>query len=191
MTFQLPSEAWQVLDEEFHRPLILDLENVARGANIPLPMTWARVADYCSDGEIAYLRTIRRQAARKGRYGLVLTGQEPGVSPFNRFTAVAGACLRNYLNARVVTLQELLDAIKVGSVPEPSVLLTPNFFVGQSRGGRIAEWQTQGLLSLLYRRQSQGLQTFLYVSDLDELAAAYGPAFARHLRDNYCVVRAE
>lgn len=188
MDVAIPTEAEKVLpDEQFHQSLIADIDNVARAANIPIDMIWAPMAQYCTQVEIDYVAALRRQS-QSGNYGVVITAKRPQHSMITRFTAITGACVRNYVNARVMTLQDVLECIKASEMPTPTVLLLPNFYVGVKTGGRVAEWQTQGLLSMLYQRQAEGLQTFLYVSSMKELEDYYGAAFCQHLRENMVMI---
>lgn len=191
MSAQVPIEAFKsnLLDKEFHRSLLDDLPAMARAANIPVQMVWTSMTKVCVPQEIEYLKAIRRKSLA-GVCGMVYTGK-PKKPMTNRMMAAAGACLRNYIDARVLTLEDLLTNIKSNTLGSPAVLFVPNFFVGTKEGGKIAEWQTSGLLSMLYSRQAEGHQTMLYVKSLTELATAYGPAFEQHLRANFEILTEE
>lgn len=182
----VPEAAFEskVLDKEFHRPLIDDLPALARAANIPVQTVWTSMVGVCTHAEIEYVRGLRRKSL-DGVSGLVYLGASPSLPMTNRMMAMAGACLRNYIDARVMTLDDLLQGLKLGSLGTPTVLLVPNFFVGVKDGGKVAEWQISGLLSMLYSRQAEGLQTVLYVKSLTELSSAYGAAFKQHLDANF------
>lgn len=178
-----------VLHPEVHGRLVANLEGFARRANILESMILHKMSAFaCTPAEIEYVRGIRRQADA-GSYGLVYVGKE--TKPvMTRMMGVAGACLRNFVEAKVITLQELLSDLKEGSPPDVSVLLVPNFFVAKSEGGRIAEWHIAELLGLLYARMAKGQQTFLYVSDMEALRKTYGEPIFQHLDHHFKGVQA-
>jgi hypothetical protein len=173
-----------ILSREDHSRLVQNLEHYAQKANILDLMILNKMSFFaCTEAEIDYTKAIKRMAA-KGNYGLIYTGKE--TSPvITRMMAVAGACLRNFVDAKVVTLQELLSDIKEGNHPEARVLLIPNFFINRADGGKIAEWHIPELLHLLYSRMMKGQQTFLYVSDFDALRKNYGDPIANHLEKSF------
>jgi hypothetical protein len=178
-----------VLSPEVHGRLVANLDCFARRANIMEQMVLHKMSEFsCTAIEIDYVKKIRRQPAM-GNYGLIYTGKE--TKPvLTRMMAVAGACLRNFVEAKVVTLQELLSDMKEGSPPEATVLLVPNFFVAKSEGGKIADWHIAELLGLLYARMAAGKQTFLYVSDFQALQKTYGDPIAEHLKNHFKSVAA-
>lgn len=171
-----------VLDEHYHAALLRNVDAVVRDANIPEAALRRSMVGVCSDTEIDYVKGMRRHTAQ-GIYGLVMFGLHPQTSPLERCHAIAAACLRNYIAARVMTMQEVLDALDERDMPAPSVLLIPNFYTGQD-AGKISHWDIPALLGLLYTRQSSGLQTVVYVKDtspFDLLKKAYGESFVQHL----------
>lgn len=173
-----------VLSPEVHGRLVQNLDAFARRANIMESMILHKMSEFaCTPEEIAYVRKIRRQSDA-GSFGLLYMGKETKpVLP--RMMGVAGACLRNFVEAKVVTLQELLSDIKLGTPPDATVLLIPNFFVAKSEGGKIADWHIAELLGLLYARMARGQQTFMYVSDFDSLRKTYGDPIASHLQNHF------
>ncbi len=168
-----------VIDEHYHAALLRDVDSVVRSANIPEAMLYRSMVGLCSETEIEYMRGMRRNAAT-GVYGLVLQGLKPRTSPLERFSAIAAACLRNYISARVMTLQDVLEALAESDMPEPTVLLVPNFYVGMDGGGP-SKYRVPALLGLLYARQAAGLQTVVYVQSLAAMGAAYGASCEQHL----------
>lgn len=187
----IPDEAFstEVLDKELHEPLIKDIQAVARSANIPQSMLWTSMGEHCSLGEIEYVKNLRNWADQ-GKYGLAYIGRPPkgDKSVPTRMHLVAAACVRNYINAKVISLQSVIAHLRKDSLPSPTVLLIPDFCVGHSEGGKVPEWIIHGLLSMLYDRQSAGLQTFLYVKSSEDLKNGLGSAFVDHIIDNFTIV---
>jgi hypothetical protein len=168
-----------VLDETYHAALLRNVTAVLREANIPAAALHRSMAGTCSEEEISYVKKLRGHP-RHGVYGLVMLGRHPTTSPLERCHAIAAACVRNYIGARVMTMQDILDALDEKDMPQPTVLLIPNFYVGQD-AGRISHWDIPSLLGLLYARQSASLQTVVYVKDMAQLGKAYGDSFVQHL----------
>ncbi len=179
-----------VLDPSVHGRLLQNLDHFAQKANIQKHMITMKMSEFnCTKQEINYVKTIKRKSA-DGIYGLVYTGKEDGSSVITRMMAIAGACLRNFVDAKVMTIQELLSELKEGTPPEVSVLLVPNFFISRAEGGKIADWHIAELLGLLYSRMATGKQTLLYVSDFEALRKAYGDPMATHLEQHFRAIEA-
>jgi hypothetical protein len=169
-----------ILDAGIHDRLVRNLPHYARRAGIPEIMILQKLSDFgCSPEEIDYARKIKQQAS-KGIYGLIYLGAET-TPVMTRMCAVAGACVRNFIDAKVMILQELVAELLEGDTPEHSVLLIPNFYV---EGGKLKEWQLAQLLGLLYSRMAKSLQTFLYIHNWVDMKKAYGNSMALHLEKN-------
>lgn len=173
--------ASHLLIKDVHGPLVRDIENVARSAGIPVPMIWTSAKDYCDDDELDYTRTLP-QHVEEGLYGYLYTGKDHANPVAMRMMALAGACVRNFINAKVMTVQDVIAALKKEAMPRPTVLFVPNFYVGKEQGGSVPGWQATQLLGLLLNRQAEGLQTYVYVEDMGAMEATYGEAVANHLR---------
>lgn len=174
-----------LMDHTYHERLVADIKVVIQQAGIPEPYVWTSMRKHCGEHEVAYVHAIKEHAEQDNPvFGMVYLGNVKD-SPINdRMMSIAGACLRNYINAKVMTVQEVLLAMKEQNMPSPTVLLIPNFFLSRSDGGRIAEWEVSSLIGLLYKRQQESKQTVLYVGDWDGMKAEYGQVFADHLGGN-------
>ena len=178
-----------VLVPEVHSRLVANIDQFAQQAGITEDKIMYRMSRWgCTTAEIDYVRSIRRRASM-GMYGLIYHGPET-IPLTQRMSAVAGACLRNFVEAKVMVLHELLDCLKEGDNPDISVLLVPNFFIPRSDGGKIGDWQISELLGFLYSRMVKGQQTFLYVSSFDGLKKAYGEPMANHLKEHFATIAA-
>lgn len=175
----------KLIDEAAHAQLLADIEGYTRTAGIPEHFVWTSIHQYCEKEEIDYVLSIKKSLHDKDgeHIGMVYVG-DVGGSPVNeRMMSIAGVCLRNYINAKVMTVQKVLDSIKTGIMPtNVSVLLIPNFY---DKDAQIAKWQIPELLGMLYDRQQEGKHTILHVSDLKELKAEYGSAFKNHLSGKF------
>ena len=181
-----------LIDEVAHIQLLSDIAGYTRTAGIPEHFVWTSANEYCGEDEIEYIGTIKKSLTDRDGLcnGMVYVGDVEG-SPINeRMMAIAGVCLRNYINAKVMTVQAVLDGIKQGTMPtNVSVLLIPNFFSARADGGRIAEWEVANLLGLLYQRQQDGKHTILHVSSMKELGTEYGKSFKKHLQSKFVTIQ--
>lgn len=183
----IPQEVFdkKILDLEYHGRLIANVDAVLHTAGILPHMLWSRLSDYCTEPEVSWVRNIKKQTST---CGLLLTGKSK--TPVeDRMMAIAGACLRNYVDARMMPVQDVLSLCKSDSMPSPTVLLIPNFCLDKGEGGDIPQWQVSSLLGLLLGRMARGHRTVLYVSSLAALEAHYGGTFRSHVEAHYQTVK--
>jgi hypothetical protein len=174
-----------VLKREHHERMVEDLAEVCKIAGIPKYFTYTAFSDHCGDKEREWLKTIR--SPEDGQAGMVFTGSVVNVE--DRMMAIVGACLRNYLDARLVTVQEILKMEKAHKNFEPPLICIPNFFLQKSSGGDIATWEVSTLLGWLHRRFAADLQTVLYIADMQLLKSQYGVAFYDHITAHFKIVK--
>lgn len=182
---QIPAEVFEIgiLNIEYHAKLIADLERIAEKAGIPASMVWSRLSQYCEDKDVAWVKHIRKGEDN----GLAYVGKFK-VPVEDKMMAITGACLRNYIDARIMPVQEVIARLKDDSMPQPTVLLIPNFCMDKGNGGDIAQWQISSLLGMLYSRLAKNLKTVLYVGSLPALESNYGEAFRKHIEHHYKLV---
>lgn len=172
-----------LLNADYHDRLLADVETFAKKAGVPLSAVWMPLSQYCDkSADYEWVRTIK--ASTDG--GLLYLGKHK-VPVEEKMRAIAGACLRNYTDARVMSVQDVIKRLKGGEMAEPSVLLIPNFCIDKAEGGDIASWEVSQLLGLLIDRASQGKKTVLYAASWLTLEKQYGTAFKEHLELYYAV----
>lgn len=178
-----------LMDSDYHERLIADIQGVVKQAGIPEPYVWTPMSQYCGETEVDFVINLSTHVdSIKPVFGLVYIGKIEGSPVNDRMMSIAGACLRNYINAKVMVVGDVISALREGQMPSPTVLLIPNFFMGKDGSGKVAEWETPLLLDMLYKRQQEGKQTVLYVSDLEALEAEYGHAFTDHIDGKFVPV---
>jgi hypothetical protein len=177
-----------VLTPEHHERLVADLPAFARDAGIQPRWISMPLADTCGPAEVEYARKFRHHLADGEVQGLcyVRTSKDVDVAP--RMAALAGALVRNFVRARVMTVGTVLDAMAHGEPPEATCLLIPNFFLPKSAGGTIASWQVSALFDLLSQRGAAGVQTVIYAANVAALNKEYGTAFGALVRNSFQVV---
>ncbi len=178
-----------VLNPDVHARLVADMANIAAEAGIPAHWIATPLAQTCGPAEVAWARHYRFHGPN-GRSGLVLGGKHMEPDAETRMAALAGALLRNFVSARVMTLHELLARAHDGQAPEASCLLVPNFFAGRAAGAKAAagHWRFAVLLDVLLARHAAGRQTVLHVSDMPGMGAEYGDGLRRHVEAHYEVL---
>ena len=173
----------KVLDPTVHGRLVAEIDAAASFAGIQAKWIWTRLGDICSPEEVTWVKRFKFHKD-EDRSMLAYVGRDSSTDPEVRMSAVAGALTRNFITARVLTVNQVLDTIKEGKPPLCSCLLIPNFFIEKSLGGGIAHWQSQVLHDLLLDRSTRGLQTVVYVTDMASLGAEYGKAIMKHIQSH-------
>lgn len=183
MSVLIPEKVFKegLLDKEYHERLIADLDRMAAKAGIPVDFVWSKLSSFCSTADIEWVSRMREGKDQ----GLVYTGTNFTVPVEDKMMAIAGACLRNYINAKMMPVQEVLSLLKKDAMVKPTVLLIPNFCMAKDDVSSVAPWQAASLLGMLYSRLAQNQKTVLYVGSMAALEEAYGEALARHLKAHY------
>lgn len=177
-----------VLHKDVHGRLVAEIDSVARDASIVPEFIWKPLVESCGDKEVSYIKRFKfHRQDRMG--GLAYVGRNPKVDVTDRMSAMAGALLRNFIRARVMTVEELIDVLDKDGVPSHACVAIPNFYVEKSLGGgKMADWRVGLLFDFLLQRRKLGLQTLLYVSDLKAMGSEWGPAFERYVKDHFIEV---
>lgn len=186
MSVHVPEKVFEskILDREYHGRLLADLDRLARKAGIPAPYVWSKLADFCTEDEIAWVRKMRSDED----HGLIITSSSASVPVECKMMAMVGAFMRNYINARLMSVQEVVAMAKSsGSLP-PSVALVPNFSMPKSEASPVAPWESALLLSWLYSRLVDGQKTVLFVGSMKTLEEVYGEAMLKHLKTHYRIL---
>ncbi len=182
---QVPEEAFEtgVLDREYHARLLAGLPRWAGTAGIPVEFVWTKMSQYCTQEEIDWVKNMRTGKDQ----GLIYVGKST-IPVEDRMMAIAGACLRNYVDARLMSVQQVLAKLKDDDMPECTVVLVPNFCMAKADTVSAAPWESAALLGWLYSRMSRGNKTILYVGDMKRLEAMYGESMAKHLTSHYTFI---
>ena len=188
-TTLIPAAAFKsgLLDKEFHERLLTDLEQLTGKAGVPMHAVWSRLSDYCTSSEVAWVKDLRTSLD----CGLVFYGDNFAINVEDKMVAIAGVCLRNYTDARVMPVQDVIRRLKDDNMPSPTVLLIPNFCIHKDGGGDLPTWDTSHLMGLLITRSGKGLKTVLYCQSLEVAEKQYGPLFRKHLEAKYALANAD
>lgn len=173
-----------ILDENFHARLLAGLPKWAAIAGIPPQYVWTKLSDYCTGDDLEWVRTLKTVEGS----GMVYTGTNHQVPVGDKMMAIAGACLRNYVDARFMPVQTILTHLKDGDMPDATVVLVPNFCMAHGEVSSVAPWEPAALLGWLYSRMTHNHQTVLYVGNMKTLEATYGEAIAAHLNNHFHIL---
>lgn len=177
-----------ILDEAYHAKLLEDIDYYAEIAGIPVAMIHEPMATYCSPEECEWITKImlHREA---GRGGLCLTGIDAKHPAQDRMWAMCAALLRNYVDARVVSMRTIWDTADKGEeIPDPTVLLIPNFYVDFSGGKPSTNWQVQILHDVLTQRMIEKKITILYVQSFKGLRECFGEGISSFLEAHWHIM---
>jgi hypothetical protein len=173
-----------VLTPEVHERLLPKLERFADEANILPDWIWTRLSQVCGPAEVDWVNRFKFHRGDKVS-GLAYVGWNHDPPIEDRMAAIAGALIRHFINARVMTVHRLINAASDSAVPDVSCLLIPNFFLGASD---IRPWQVSLLFDALLHRHGLGVQTVIYASDLQAMGVEYGISLKRHVEKHYTLL---
>ena len=169
-----------VLDSnhQYHKALIPNLTYIAEGAHIPLTAILSDSRNFIDEDsrEMDYLRNINVHMHERDSFGLMFCDIDSS-DALRRMEGMAGMFIRNKLNVHVRTMSELDDMVRSEIPVDRHALFLPDFSVGIKAG----EWRRDKVYSLLLKRRTKGLQTFVYVADSEGLADDYGDVIANYV----------
>lgn len=173
-----------VLDEKVHARLIQDLEHICFTAGVAPKFVENSMLGVAKEPEIEW---VKKYNTEKGEHsGLMFHG---GTDVQTRMMALCGALVRNFIDARLVTLASVvpLKESREATVDamEPTVLLIPNLHVKTHGGKPLAAWQIQILYDALISRMTLGKQTVVFVESMEGLGLDYGMLFRELLETHY------
>jgi hypothetical protein len=189
MLTEVDPYATGVLDKEVHDRLVADLGTYTRDAGIQPQWVWTKLSKTCGPTEMDYVRKFRFHQDAGAVHGLCYvreSGSDADVE--EHMSAIAGAFLRNFIRARVMTVHRVLEHLDNNDPIEATVLLVPNFFLSKKEGGDLSKWHVTTLYDMLSERALAGKQTVIYASSIPELKAEYGTAFGRMVDARYLKV---
>lgn len=166
-----------LLDAKEHSRIIADFERVTSTAGIQAHFMYESMTKYCGATEVDWVKKFWKYKAA-GVAGLALVGV---TRPDTRCQSIAAALVRNYVDARVIPVNTLIEGGLNGSTPSPTVLIIPNLFMVAMGKNIGPAWRVQAMYDLLLDRATHGKPTVVYVEDLKSLVTVYGAPFADFL----------
>jgi hypothetical protein len=162
-----------LLDAKEHSRIIADFERVCTIAGIQGHFLYDSMTKYCGEIEVEWVKKFWSYK-KEGMPGLVLLNIK---RPDTRCQSIAAALVRNFVDARVIPLNTLLDSTMNGSTPpSPTVLLIPNLFM-TAMGKNVPAWRVQVMYDLLLERSIRNKPTVVYIESMEGLVRLYGEPF--------------
>ena len=131
--------------------------------------------------EVDWMRRFNQHLGN-GVYGAVFIG---GDRVLDRMSAMVGCALRNYIHAKLVTVQSLVEQLKEGYTPKEDLLVISNFCLPKSQGGNTPSWQITMVVGMLMERFVSDKHTVVYTTSMADVKAQYGYAVATHIEDYF------
>lgn len=174
------------LNPRKHYTLVEELPRFAIDAGIPEHYVTTSLSQYCSPNLVDW--TLNIPTWRSSNSGGLTIVSSQNMIP--QLSAVVGCCLRNFITAKLITVQTLAELLKEGNKPTPSVLAISN--LGQSGTGHsgLPAWQVATVGGFLQERLSKSYLTLVVVESKHIVAAQYGVHIESLLFDNYEVWKA-
>jgi len=162
-----------LLDAKEHSRIIADFERVCTTAGIQGHFLYESMTKYCGPIEVDWVKRFWTHKMQ-GVAGLALVGV---TRPDTRCQSIAAALVRNYVDARVIPVNTLIESTMNGNhPPQPTVLLVPNLFMS-AMGKNVPAWRVQAMYDLLLERSTKSKPTVVYVEDMVKLVGVYGEPF--------------
>lgn len=192
MAMSAEASGWpyKLLNPQRHARFVLNLDNYAEIAGVPVDYIDKTMKELgCTEKEIDWVRHFPTLHQSEFKGGLMLVGTNFDPTPENRLMAMAAGFLRNFIDARVVSLDSLVRLMGNGEAFNPTVLIIPNFHrVSNTGGAGIPNWQFQQVYSLLMERFSTRRATVLHIDDEKRLVLDYGKSLSSFLYSNWSLI---
>jgi hypothetical protein len=183
----LADDPWEtgVLDREVHARLVSQRVKFAADAGIPAGFIWARPDDVSlTEGEKTWLRRYQYHRS-EGYFGLVYLGAQFDPTIEVRMCGIAGALVRNFIRARIMSMEMVYQYMKTGEVPAADCLLLPTF-TSANFDDRRASMVSDMLVSRWNEPQSL---TVVCAPCFDAIAKIYGTFVRDHIATTYKAIK--
>lgn len=181
-----------VLDEQYHKRLLDDLDHLTRIAGIQQHkhLIAEPLSKNCpSKVEAKWVENYRSLLNQKSPiYGMVYFGGSVDQVTY-RMMALVAALMRNYVDARIYTTSQLFSMLSEGEQVEGSVICIPNFVIPlPQKNKQLHEWKVAAMYDLLIDRMIHGQQTVVAAPDLGDIARYYSPELQMHIKSKFLEV---
>lgn len=171
-----------VLQYEFHERFVLNIEFYADMAGVPVHFLYHSAESIFSEKDTKYVAGWQDLDTSQISGGIYY-GADPNI--MDRMYAMVGLMLRNYIDAKFITAQNLLIELKEGREVENTMVCIPNFCLPKSSGGNIAPWESATILGWVLSRHGNGKQTLLYTDKYNLIEKQYGMTLKHHINKNF------
>ena len=171
-----------VIDYDTHFRLVPNIEVYAKQAGIPEHYVYHTSIGILEGKEVKYAKTWN-ELPSKHVFGGYYTQKSEGY--MERIYSIIGLSLRNYIDARIITLQDLITALKNGESIDNTLVCIPNLSVHKNSGGDVPSWQLSIVVGWLLGRINGKKQTIIYFEDTNTLKQQYGSLVETHIYNHF------
>ncbi len=171
-----------ILNYKKHWRMVQNIGMYAEQAGIPEYFIYNTSEGILLPKDINYLEKFGVHS-EKGISGAVMPTAETNF--IDRMYSMVGVLTRNFIEARFITLQDLIKEIKAGNPPKSKLICIPNFALDKSEGGNVATWEMSNVLSWVLNSHSQGRQLVVYVESYDYIRQQYGGVLWTHIDNHF------
>lgn len=171
-----------ILTYKNHWRIVQNISMYAEQAGIPEYFIYHSCKDILHDAELQYLADFNGISDKGISGGYYESGAD---SYIDRMYSMVGLMLRNYKDAKFITLQDLIFAIKANDAPKSRLVCIPNFALAKDEGGNVATWELANVLSWILNHHSRGRQVVIYAQDLDFIDQQYGGVLRGHIDNHF------
>ncbi len=168
----------KVIDPVRCERILADLEGISSRTNIHESFILEGMSRWCSEEEVEWVTGLLPALDVGDVTGLAYSGITTRL--VDRMQAIGGACIRNFVEARMVTLEDLIDY----DHSNVTVLLIPDFYTGE-----LPAWKRTKLLSMLLGRHAVRQATVLYISNVEKMKQDYGETLCQHITETFKPIR--
>ena len=173
------SKGVPILDRARHYRLIQQRHGIAQRAGLGaafMSAIWEPLPPVVSRNQRQWLvNTIYKQPSH-----LIVRGT--GVYVAECFRALVGALIRNEIDARLMTVEEIVQIVMTDETLEADVLFVSDFAVLDEPR---TEPVKRKLTGVIRQRINAGLPTVVYSNDLNAISKIYGLAFSQEISAHF------
>ncbi len=169
-----------VLDEDHHHPLIRRIDYFSKQCRVPVPFICIAAKRFLNKPQREMIKNWSA-AQDKGCNGFLFHGN-PDKSVTEVFLTAAGWMIRNSIDARIYTANEIVIAMQDDDLPTCTVLFIPDFVIGNNPA---TEWISRLITGAVLQRAAAGLFTIVYADHASHIENVHGKPLAGHIKTVY------
>jgi len=169
-----------ILDEDHHHPLIRRIDFFSKQCRVPVPFICVQAKRFMTVEQRIAIGDWRKAHA-KGCKGFLFHGS-PNKSITEVLLTAAGWMIRNSIDARIYTANEIVLSMQDDDLPDCTVLFIPDLVIGNKA---VVEWVGRLVTGALIQRAAADLFTIVYADSQHHLEPVYGKTLAGHINNLY------
>lgn len=169
-----------VLSVEAHWQLVPQIKMLAEQAGIPEYYIYHTAQKILIAEEIDYVANWRSLPAKAFAGAVFLKSDENYIEKMH---CIVGLMLRNYMDARYITLQDLVERLKLHEPITSRLFCIPNFAMAE--GSEIARWERSDVISFLLNCHANGVQVIVGADNKLQIEKQYGSVIATHVSNHF------